>query len=182
MDLPPLADAMYKTWWSFANYAANAREDDGSYSYTVTDASSAASQINRDIYGGQGGYNPIGLSQLFSIARKIGNSTASLAAAAPGAQIDASMVTEAPWSRPIAEQAASPEWQARMTITYTDAAGVTQEGTTVVVIPQNLPSSIASLTAQMELRVQDQLSAPPGTGTPRTGTLVSIDSITLLSV
>lgn len=182
MQLPPLADAMYKTWWSFANYAANAVDAAGKFLYSVTDASSAASQINKDVYGGQGGYNPIGLSQLFSVARKIGNATSALSSADSGGSIDLSMVAEAPWSRSAAEQAALPMWQARIAMTYTDAEGVQQQGIAVVNISQVLPSSIASLQAQMELRVADQLSAPPGTGTPRSGQLDSIDSITLLAV
>lgn len=182
MDLPAQADAMYKTWWSFANYAANAREADGSYSFTVADVSSAASSISKTVGGAYSAYNPIGLSQLFSVARKIGNATASLGNAAGAAGIDLSMVAEAPWSRPAAEQAAMPMWQARVTMTYTDSAGVQQEGISVVNITQVLPSSVASLNAQMALRVQDQLSSPPGTGTPREGTLNDITSITLLSV
>lgn len=182
MELPTQADAMYKTWWNFANYAANAREPDGSYSYNVTDASSAASEISKTVGGAYSSYNPIGVSQLFSIARKIGNSTSQLAAAAGGQQISGSMVAEAPWSRPPAEQAAMPMWQARVTMTYTDSAGIQQQGIAVVNISQVLPSSVASLQAQMELRIADQLAAPPGTGTPRTGTLDSVDSITLLAV
>ncbi len=47
---------MYRTWWSFAQYAANARDDQGQYLYDVATVQSAASQINRDVYGGQGGY------------------------------------------------------------------------------------------------------------------------------
>lgn len=182
MDLPAQADAMYKTWWSFVSYAANAREADGSYSFSVTDVSSAASQISRDVGGAYSSYNPIGVSQLFSVARKIGNATTSLATAAGSAPIDLSMVAEAPWSRSAAQQAASPQWQARIGITYADPSGVVQEGITVVNISQVLPSSVASLQAQMELRVADQLGSPPGTGSPREGSLVSINSITLLAV
>jgi hypothetical protein len=173
---------MYQTWWSFANYAANAREADGSYSFTVTDASSAASQIASTVGGPFESWNPIGLSQLFSVARKIGNATTALGAAPGSGTIDTSMVAEAPWSRPLAQQTAAPQWQARVEMTYTDAAGVQQQGISVVIINQVLPSSVASLQAQMELRVGDQLSSPPGTGTPRSGSLDSIDSITLLAV
>lgn len=180
--MPDQAAAMYSTWWSFVNYAANAREADGSYSFQVTDVSSAASQISRTVGGPYSSYNPIGVSQLFSYARKISNATTALGDAAGSAPIDLSMVAEAPWSRSAAQQAASPQWQARITMTYQDPAGVVQEGITVVNISQVLPTSVASLQAQMELRVADQLSAPPGTGTPREGSLVSIDTITLLSV
>lgn len=182
MDLPPAADAMYKTWWSFANYAANAKNADGTWAFSVADASSAASQIAKDVGGQYASWSPIGLSQLFSRARTIGNATNSLGAAEGAVSIADSMVAEAPWSRPSAEQAALPMWQARVTMTYTDAAGVQQEGISVVNISQVLPSSVASLQAQMELRVADQLAAPPGTGTPRTGTLGAITSITLLAV
>lgn len=182
MDLPSAAQAMYNTWWSFVNYAANATDANGKYAYSVTDASSAASAINKDVYGGQGGYNPIGLSQLFSVARKIGNATGALGQADPSSAITGSMVAEAPWSRPAAEQAALPMWQARVSITYTDESGITQTGISVVNISQVLPTTVGSLNAQLALRVQDQLSSPPGTGTPRSGTLASIDSVTLLAV
>lgn len=182
MDLPPLADAMYRTWWSFANYAANAREPDGSYSFTVADTSSAASEISKTVGGAFASYNPIGVSQLFGIARKIGNATAALAAADPADPLTSAHVAEAPWSRSAADQAAMPQWQARVSITYTDSSGVQQQGISVVNISQVLPSTVASLHAQLELRIADQLASPPGTGTPKSGTLDSIDSITLLAV
>lgn len=182
MDLAPTAAAMYKTWWSFVNYAAHAREADGSYSYTVADTSSAASDISKTVGGAYAAYNPIGVSQLFGIARRISNSTAALGNADAGSAITTAMVAEAPWSRPLADQAASPQWQARVNITFTDANGVTQDSISVVNISQVLPSSVASLQAQLELRIADQLAAPPGTGTPRSGTLDSINSITLLAI
>lgn len=182
MELPPSAAAMYSTWWSFAQYAASAREADGSYSFSVTDVQSAASQINRDIYGGQGGYNPPGLSVLFAKARAIGNALIDPATADPALPSSQFPVAEAPWSRTAAEQAASPQWQARMQFTYSDESGNVQQEMTTVIINQVLPSTMDSLTRQMELRIQDQLNSAPGQGTPRSGTLISVDSITLLSV
>lgn len=182
MDLPVAADAMYKQWWSFVNYAANHQEADGSWSYTVATAQAAASDVNTNVWGGQGGYNPIGLSQLFGVARKIGNATNAIAAAGDSSPITPGMVAEAPWSRPLADQAAAPKWQARVGITYTDPEGVTQTGTSVIEITQNLPYNVGSLRAQVALRAQDQLMAPPGTGSPRHGELLSVDSITLLAI
>lgn len=173
---------MYQTWWTFANNLANARNDDGSYAVTIAQAQAIAGQVYPDFEQTAAPYNPVGLSQLFAVARRIGNAGNALSAAAGSAPIDDSMVALAPWARPPAERAASPKWQARAEITYTDAEGVQQTGTTVVEISQILPSSVASLQAQMALRIQDQLSSPPGTGTPRSGTLDSIDSITLLAV
>lgn len=182
MELPALADAMYKTWWSFANFAASAVDGAGKFLYSVADASAAASQINRDVYGGAGGYNPIGLSQLFSVARKIANGTKSIDQAADASPITPGMVAEAPWSRPTAQQAAAPRWQARVDMIYTDPAGITQPGYATVEISQVLPTTVGSLRAQLALRIQDQLSTPPGTGTPRTGVLNSIESITIMAV
>lgn len=182
MDLPTQAANMYNTWWSFANYAANAQNPDGSWAYTVADASAAAAEISRTVGGNYESWSPIGMSQLFSVARKLGNATNQVGAADASSPITPGMVAEAPWSRSQADQAASPQWQARMSITYTDESGVQQTGITVVNISQVLPTSVGSLTAQLQLRVQDQLSSPPGSGTPRSGSLDSIDSITLLAV
>lgn len=182
MDLPPAAAAMYKTWWSFASYAATQLDPAGRYAYSPADASAAASAINRDVYGGQGGYNPIGLSQLYSVARGIANASRTLTGADDSAPITSDMVAEAPWSRSAADQAAMPMWQARVNITYTDPSGATLTGITVVDIPQVLPASVGSLRGQLAFRIQDQLSAPPPTGTPRTGQLLSVDQITLLQV
>lgn len=182
MDLPPAAAALYKTWWSFANYAAAQRTATGQYAFSVTDMSAAASEINRTVYGGQGGYNPIGLSQLYSIARRITNSSAALGAAPDSSPITGAMVAEAPWSRSAAEQGTLPMWQVRAEITYLDPAGGQQTGIATVTVPQVLPSSVGSLKAQLDLRIADQLASPPGTGTPRAGTLLSVGSITLLAV
>ena len=181
MALPPLADAMYRTWWSFASYAASAVNADGSYAYTVTDASSAASQINRDIYGGQGGYNPIGLSQLFSIARRISNTSVAIMAAADESPITPNMVAPAPWGRPAAEQAASPQWWARGQMTYTTPEGNVETGTFMIQISQTLPYSVGALTTYVGIMAQSQLADTSATGTPRSGELQSIDSINLLS-
>ncbi len=182
MELPSRAEAMYNTWWSFANYAANAKDAAGNWAYTVTDASSAASEISRTVGGQYASWSPIGMSQLFSAARKIGNATDALTTADPASPITPGHVAEAPWSRSQADQAALPMWQARVSMTYTDESGITQTGFSVVNISQVLPSSVGSLNAQLQLRVQDQLSSPPGTGTPRSGSLDSIESITLLAV
>jgi hypothetical protein len=182
VELPPSAARMYQAWWSFAQYAASAREADGSYSFNVADVQTAASQINRDVYGGQGGYNPPGLSVLFGKARAIANAEFAFDDHPPDLPSGQFPVAEAPWSRSTAEQAAMPQWQARMKFTYSDEAGNVQQEMTTVIINQVLPSTMASLQAQMELRIQDQLNSAPGQGTPRSGQLISIDSVTLLAV
>lgn len=181
MALPPLADAMYKTWWSFVSYAASATNEDGSYAFTVTDASSAASDINRNIYGGQGGYNPIGLSQLFSIARKMSKTEAAIMNADDSSPITPNMVAAAPWGRPDVQQATRPEWWARGQMTYTTPAGTVETGTFMIAISQTLPYSVGALKTYVGIMAQSQLVDTSATGTPRSGELQSIDSIQLLS-
>lgn len=183
MELPPAAAAMYSTWWGFALQAATTLAPDGKYAYSVADASAAASAISRDVGGAYAQWSPIGMSQLFSAARQIGHSQAALNAASPADPLNAdTMAAEAPWSRSAADQAAMPVWQARTEVTYTDEGGVEQTGIFTVQIPQVLPSTVGSLRAQLELRITDMLTSPPGTGTPRSGTLTSVGSVTLLQV
>lgn len=181
MQLSDAASAMYKTWWAFASYAASATSEDGSYAFTVTDASAAASDINKNVYGGQGGYNPIGLSQLFSIARRMSNTSIALSNAPDDSPITEAMVAPAPWGRPDAEQAASPQWWARGQMTYTTPDGTTETGTFMIQISQTLPYSVGALNTYVSIMAQSQLADTSPTGTPRQGELQSIDSIQLLS-
>lgn len=181
-DLPPSAQAMYSAWW--ATVAAWAQQTDpatGAH-YGAAVISEAASQLYTDHPQTYGSYSPPGISKLYSIALDIAQSAERIAAAGTNAPITADMVARPPWSRPDAEIAAMPVWQARAQITYTDPEGFEQTGVSTVTIPQVLPATVGSLQAQVELRVTDQLAAPPGTSTPRAGTLISVDSITLLAV
>lgn len=182
VDLPPQADAMYKQWWGLALDVGTSTDGEGNYLYTFADGQAAASEVNKTVYNGQGGYNPIGFSQLMSVARKIGNASGALNTAPDNSPITDAMVAEAPWSNSPSLMSAYPQWQARMNITYIDPQGVEQTGITTVVIPQTLPFSVGSLRAQMELRANDQLHDMSPNRTPRSGDLVSVDSITLLAI
>lgn len=173
---------MYSTWWSFVVYAASAVSPATGKPYSPPEVSEAASEVSRTVGGAYASYNPIGVSQLFGIARKIANSANRLNSADPGAALDSSMVAEAPWSRPAADQAAMPVWQARAEVTYLDPAGIEQQGIFTVQIPQVLPSTVGSLQTQMELRISDMLGTPEGTGTPRSGTFVALGAITVMAV
>lgn len=181
MDLPPAAAAMYPTWWAMVNGIANETGPGGGYLYNIAQAQAIAAQVYPDYEGTAAPYNPIGLSQLFSIARKMGNTAVAIANAPPDSPITSGMVAEAPWSRPLAEQAASPKWWARAQISYTTAEGVQETGTAMIEISQVLPYSVAALQTYVEIQAQSQLMQPPGTGTPRSGQLDSVDSIQLLA-
>jgi hypothetical protein len=182
VNLPPAAQAMYSTWWSFALQAATSRDEGGAYKYDVATFQSAASMIRQDVGGDYLNYNAPGLSQLFSAGRQIGNAQGALAAAAPGDALTSDMVGQAPWQRSDADQLAMPAWQVRAEVTYTDEAGVEQSGTFTVQVSQVLPSTVGSLQAQMALRITDMLATPPGTGTPRSGTLTAVGPLTILQV
>lgn len=181
-DLPPSAQGMYATWWN--TVAAWAQQTDpatgGHYGAAVI--SEAASQLARDFPQTYPSYSPPGVSALYRVALQVAGSAEAITAASPDSPITDQMVARPPWSRPDAEISAMPVWQARAEITYLDPEGNQLTGISTVTIPQVLPSTVGSLQAQMELRVTDQLSSPPGTGTPRSGTLISVDSITLLAV
>jgi hypothetical protein len=182
MNLPPRAAALYNVWWSFVSFAASAVDALGNFKYTLTDASSAAADIAKTVAGAYAGYNPIGLSQLFSAARNIAKAGAALGAADAEAQIDESMVAEAPWARPLADQLAMPSWQARTEVQYINEAGVQVTEYFTVGIEQTLPSSVGDLQSQIEGSLDTMLTAAPNEGTPRRGQLVAVNSITLLSV
>lgn len=181
-DLPPSAQGMYSTWWTTVQAWANQVNPDTGRAYSVTDVSAAASQLAREFPSQFPAYSPPGVSSLFSQALSIVNARNNLAAADPAAAIDASMVARPPWSATDAEMAAAPRWQVRSEVTYTTSEGTTETGIFTSKIENILPSSVGALAAVVEYQVASMLAAPPGTGTPRSGDLLSVDSITLLAV
>ncbi len=173
---------MYSAWWQLAIGAASTLTETGAHAYSVADISAAASDISKTAGGIYAAYDPVGVSQLAGAAYSIVNYSVALAAVAPGAPLDPSAVPEAPWSRAAADQFALPMWQARASVDYLDPEGNQVSGIFTIQIPQVLPSTAGSLQAQMELRVTDMLTSPPGTGTPRAGEFVSLGDITLMRV
>ena len=181
-ELPPSAQAMYSAWWTTVQAWANQVNPDTGRAYSVTDVSAAASQLRQEFPRYFPSYSPPGVSSLFSQALQIVSARNALAAADPSAVIDASMVARPPWSADSATMAAAPVWQVRSEVTYTTSEGITETGIFTSKIENILPSSKAGLAAVVEYQVASMLASPPGTGTPRSGDLVSVDSITLLAV
>lgn len=181
-DLPPSAQAMYSTWWTTVQAWANQVNPDTGRAYSVTDVSAAASQLHQEFPGQFPAYSPPGVSSLFSQALQIVNARNALGAADPSVAIDASMVARPPWSADAAAMAAFPTWQVRSEVTYTTAEGITETGIFTSKIEFILPRSVGNLAAVVEQQVASMLASPPGTGTPRAGSLDSVDSITLLAV
>lgn len=181
-DLPPQAQAMYSTWWQTVTAFAGITNPDTGNFYGASDFSAVASQLRQQYPGTYPAYNPIGVSQLFGIANTIARSGVALQAADPNSPIGDNMVALPPFSRSQAEMAAMPVWQIRADVTYIDPEGTEQTGTFTVLKEQVMSSSAASLQQYVDLSVQDMLASPPGTGTPRSGTLVSAVPIQILAV
>lgn len=183
MDLPERAKSMYKTWWSFVSYAANAvSRATGTFLYTLTDATAAAADIARSIGGVFASWDPIGLSQLFSAARRIASIGRTIETSSDEALTSLLNVPEAPWSRQPDQQLASPSWQARTSVTYVNEIGEQVSEYFTVGIEQALPPTVGELKNQVSTSIDQMLTGQAENGTPRRGQLVSVDSLTLMVV
>ncbi|SRR5258708_1480877 len=182
MDLPDRAKAMYKTWWSFVSYAASATGPIGQFLYTLTDAAAAASDIAKNIAGAFASWDPIGLSQLFSAARRIAG-IGQVIDQAPDETVTTTLsIPEAPWSRPAVDQNAAPSWQSRTLVTYINEIGDQVQEYFTPGIDGVLPPTVGDLKSQVAASIDNMLTSPTGQGSPRRGQLISVDAITLMVV
>jgi len=105
----------------------------------------AAAQGNLDITG----VNAIDLGGLRSMGAQIRNAAANLASATAGASIEGSMVAQAPWARPLAEQNALGMYQVRyLHSVLEDGEAVTAWRTSVFegAIPATVEGLMAAVT------------------------------------
>jgi hypothetical protein len=173
---------MYKTWWSFVSYAASATGPIGQFLYTLTDAAAAASDIAKSIGGAFAKWDPIGLGQLFSAARRIAG-IGQVIDQAPDQTITSTLnIPEAPWSRATVDQLAAPSWTARSLVTYVNEIGAQVTEYFQPGIDGVLPATVGDLKAQVAASIDQMLTQPTGQGSPRRGQLISVDSITLMVV
>ena len=182
MDLPDRAKAMYKTWWSFVSYAASATGPIGQFLYTLTDAAAAASDIAKSIGGAFAKWDPIGLGQLFSAARRIAGIGQTIATAPDETVTSTLNIPEAPWSRSTVDQLAAPSWQARTSVTYINEIGEQVSEYFTIGVDQALPPTVGDLKSQVSSSIDSMLTGIAEQGTPRRGQLLSVDSITLMAV
>ena len=131
MELSANAKGAYPDWWQFISYAAAKLDAAGKYAFQIIDIGPAVA----DIHAQAGlritpGLLP-GLSSLFGIARTMEVKADRLTALPDDAAITDAHISEAPYSRPLAQQLASPKYQIRAEITYRapDGTVVTQWGT-----------------------------------------------------
>lgn len=182
MDLPDRAKAMYKTWWNFVSFAASKTGPLGQFLYTLTDAVSAASDIAKTIGAQFAKWDPIGLSQLFSAARRLAG-IGQVIDQAPDETITTTLdIPEAPWSRSAADQFAAPSWNSRVFATYVNEIGDTVSEYFTVGFDNVLPPTVGDLKTQIATEIDRMLTGQVENGTPRRGQLVSVDSINLMIV
>ncbi len=125
MDLKPSAAAAYPSWWSFITYAASHLDANGDYSYTSADVNEAVGEIARNTGTTVSFQEFTGITSLFSIARGMERAADELTAAPDASPITARMISEAPYSRSLADQQAAPQWKLVAEITYRAPDGTT---------------------------------------------------------
>lgn len=158
MQLTPSAQVVYPDWWSFATYAAAAKEADGTYSYRVTDLGASLTEIGA-LSGQTIGFTErAGIASLFGIARQIELAADVLTAADDEDNITSKMVSEAPYSRPLAVQNAAPQWKIVAEISYRapDGSEVTTWGTGF--FHNVLPSTAGAMRDEAFLQFQRMLA------------------------
>lgn len=182
MALADRAVAAYKTWFPLVAQAVADTFTTGRPAFSVTDVSAAAAELSRTTPGLADTYDPIGVSQLYGAANAVGRASFNLNTAAAAAPFDSSMVANDLFQRSDAEMAALPILRAVTDVTYLDETGSQIQGKFTIFYYNRTFPTVGSLQAHVALDVQDMLASPPPTGTPRTGTLVSVDRITMTAV
>lgn len=182
MQLSDSAQSAYTRYWGLASDVALAAEMQPGEGYTSSLAVEAASQAAQLTGVPLTFQQATGVSSLYGIARNIESRATALTNAEDDDSIGPQHVSEAPWSRSMAEQNALPMWHARAQFTYLDESGLQIEGWTTVVVTQVLPPTVGRFRTQLTARIEDQLASPPGTGTPRSGQLLDIGRTYLMAV
>lgn len=176
MALPPEMQDTYRSYWQFAQQAATAKDQDGGYTYTVTDLVTAVSQVARD--AGQSLSFQAGsqLGSLFAIARANDRAASELLSAAPDSRIKTSMIGSWPTAAPASVQATQPEYMAKAQFTYTNALGEISTGWITMSGITHLPPSVSNLVLRMQGAAQQQYAKTPEEGgTPKTDAEVMTD-------
>lgn len=179
MALSDRAAAMYKDWYPWVADAVRDTLTTGRPKFQVTDVSSAIAEEFRRNPGAYSGYDPIGVSGLYGAVNRNFRAAYNLAQAGESDQLTGNMIGSDLFGRSAQDQAVNPMWRATVTVTYADQFGQVQEGTFTQFYHSRLPPTVGSLRQHVALDVQDMLSTPPPTGTPRSGALLSVDLIQL---
>lgn len=182
MELSASAQSAYTRYWGLASDVALSAELEPGEGFTSSLAVEAASQAAQMTGVPLTFQQAAGVSSLYGIARSIESKATTLTNAEDDETITARHVSEPPWSRSLDAQNSMPMWHARAQFTYLDEQGNELTDWTTVIITQVLPSTVGRFRTQLQARIEDQLASPPGTGTPRSGTFLSVGRTYLMSV
>lgn len=149
MALAPNVQAAYGKLWTFVQGAAAATTPEGKYAYESPDVISAASAIYREAGQALSFAENSAIPTLFSMARSQARAISALNSAAPGAAIDASMISQWPTAASLGTQAAQPEYMAKAQFTYTSAAGTEETAWITLTGLTQLPASPDALALRL---------------------------------
>lgn len=181
MPLSDRAAAMYRDWYPWVLDSVKDTLTTGKPKFSASVLSEAASAEAQRRGLPKGSYDPIGVSQLYGQVNRNFRASYNLGQAAESAQLTGNMIGNDLFGRGPAEQAVNPVWRATIVATYVDQFGIQQQDTFTQFYYTRLPPTVGSLRQHVQLDVQDMLNTPPPSGTPRTGTLLSVDQIQLVA-
>lgn len=170
---------MYRDWYPWVLDSVRDTLTTGKAKIGLSEVQEAISAENQRRGLPKGSYDPIGVSVLYGQVNRNFRASYNLSQAPDTAQLTGNMIGDDLFGRPLAEQAVNPMWRATVVATYVDQFGNTIQDTFTQFYHTRLPPTVGSLRQHVELDVQDMLSTPPPTGTPRSGQLISINQIQL---
>lgn len=94
--------------------------------------------------------NPADVAQLRSFAAAQRNASENLAAAPGEWGLSSDMISQTPWARDLATQAAAPEWQVRFQQTVADELGQVTTNWRSVILTGTLPATVQALYDEVE--------------------------------
>jgi len=164
VPLTPELQDTYRAWWQLVQYAAQAKEADGGYAYTVADVQTAASQILAE--AGQPRPFSLGpqLSSLFGMARAADRAITTLSAAGPGDSITSRMVAIWPTAAPEFISDVQPEYMAKASFSYTNMLGEESQGWITITGITQLPPTVGNLRLRLQGAAQSAYAQTPEEG------------------
>jgi hypothetical protein len=174
--LPPELQDTYRQWWGLAQYAAQAKTEDGGYQYTVADMQAAASAILAE--SGQSRPFSLGpqLSKLFGMARAADAAITTLTGASPADTIDTGMIAAWPTAAPEYVADIQPEYMAKASFSYTNALGEESQGWITITGITQLPPTVGNLQLRLQGAAQSAYAQTPEEGgTPKTDAEVMVE-------
>ena len=169
MALPPELQDTYRQWWGLAQYAAQAKTEDGGYQFTVADVQAAASQIAAESGQSRTFTEATQLSTLFGMARAADRAITTLTGASPTDTIASGMVATWPTAAPAFISDVQPEYMAKASFTYTNAIGEQSQGWITITGITQLPPTVGNLQLRLQGAAQSHYAQTPDEGgTPKT--------------